>query len=75
MKVFAWIWIVFMLLLTVALIVIPFLAIVANIVAFVLLDYPFLTVHDGARICLGVVSWFVITISTSKLFEDAIEVI
>lgn len=62
MKVFAYTWLIFMLLLTAALIVIPFLAIVANIIAFVLLDSPFLTVQDGYRIFLGVVSWLVVVL-------------
>lgn len=75
MKVFAWIWIAFIISITLALICIPLFMICINIVMFVLLDAPFLTPNDGLRIFLGVVFWFAVVAVTDKFSKDAIEVI
>lgn len=73
MKVFAWLWVAFIICITLALVYIPLFAICINIVMFVLLDAAFLTPHDGGRIFLGLAFWFALIVSTSKLSEDALE--
>lgn len=75
MKVFAWIWIAFIISITLALVCIPLFMICINIVMFVLLDAPFLTPDDGFRIFLGVAFWLALVLVTDEFSKDAIEVI